>query len=233
MHLLGREKPLTIIAPPGLSEIVTTQTRISESIFNYSLNIIECNTETYFRILEFEDIEVYTIPLAHRIKCCGYLFREKPKKRRLINARLPENITLLQRAALRNGEDIKDEAGNILHKNEDLTLPPKKSFSYAYCTDTAYTESIVPYLQNIDLLYHEATFLNAHLQRATDTYHSTAEQAAIIASKANAGALLIGHFSSRYKDLEPFLEEACKIFPNTQLAKEGDWHILKEEHEHI
>ena len=157
----------------------------------------------------------------------GFLFREKPKKRRLIETKLPLLISLLQKVALKKGEDIVDSEGNSI-KNETVTLPPKKSLSFAYCSDTAYLESIIPLIKDIDLLYHEATFHSSLLERATLTFHSTAEQAATIALKANVGKLIIGHFSSRYKDVLPLLEEAKNVFPATVLAEEGKSYIVNE-----
>ena len=142
---------------------------------------------------------------------------------------LPANILLQEIAKLKSGEDIFNEDGSLKYKNEAVTLPPKKSRSFAYCTDTIYTESFLHQITGIDLLYHESTFLKDLTLRAKETYHSTAEEAATIALKAGVEKLIIGHFSSRYKDLQPLLSEARETFPNTFLAIEGDTFSIPEE----
>ncbi len=227
MQLWGRKKELFIYGPKGLSEIITIQLQFSETIINYNIHFRELDTEVSEQIVDHSNYTIHTIPLSHRIRCCGFLFKEKPKKRRLIMEKVPITITPLQKLALKKGEDIEDENGKIL-KNEDLTLPAKKSLSYAYCSDTAYLESILPIIKDVDLLFHEATFDNSHLERAIQTFHSTAEQAATIALKANVGQLIIGHFSSRYRDLEPLLEQAKNVFSNTILAEEGKTYTIND-----
>ncbi len=141
---------------------------------------------------------------------------------------MPENISLMQIVALKNGEDLYDGLGKIIYKNGDLTLAPKKSRSYAYCSDTIYDESIIGFLKNVDLLYHESTFLHEQVMRARETFHTTALQAGIIAKKAQVGQLILGHYSIRYKDLLPLLEEARQEFTNTILAIEGNDVVLEE-----
>ncbi len=163
-----------------------------------------------------------TIPLHHGIPCTGFLFQEKPRKRRINKDTLPEIISPHQLRRLKEGKDLFDEQGNLLHLNSDLTLPPRKSLSYAYCSDTAYYEPILEQITGVDLLYHESTFMAADALRAGETLHSTTLQAATIAQKAQAGRLLIGHFSARYKELQPLLDEARTLFPNTDLAVEGN-----------
>jgi ribonuclease Z len=227
MQLWGRKKDLYIYGPKGLSEIITVQLQFSETIINYNIHYKELDTEVCELIVDEPTYTVYTIPLSHRIRCCGFIFKEKPKRRRLIIDMLPASITPLQKIALKKGEDIKDEEGTVF-KNEELTLPPKKSLSFAYCSDTAYHESIIPIIKDVDLLFHEATFHSSMIERAVLTFHSTSEQAATIALKANVGQLIIGHFSSRYRDLEPLLEEAKNIFPNTVLGEEGRSYIINE-----
>ena len=227
MQLWGRKKELFIYGPKGLSEIITVQLQFSETVINYNIHFKELNTEVSEKIVDHPSYTVHTIPLSHRIRCCGFLFKEKPKKRRLIIEKIPEYVTPLQKLALKKGEDIVDLNGTVL-KNEALTLDAKKSLSYAYCSDTAYLESIIPIIKEVDLLFHEATFDNSHLDRAIQTFHSTAEQAATIALKANVGQLLIGHFSSRYRDLEPLLEQAKNVFANTLLAEEGKGYTIND-----
>lgn len=134
---------------------------------------------------------------------------------------LPE-MTGEEISLLKQGKDITDASGQIKWHSLHFTLPPRHSRSYAYCSDTRYAPELIPYIQNVDLLYHEATFSKEHAQRAAETFHSTAEQAAMIAKQANAGALVLGHFSVRYKELGTLLNEAKSIFFNSKLAIEGE-----------
>ncbi|GEO05383.1 ribonuclease Z [Adhaeribacter aerolatus] len=221
MHLQQRTSPLTIFGPPGLADILTLQFKYSNTHYNFKLDFQELDTSVYQQIFEDKYITVHTLPMQHRVSCCGFLFREKPKLRHLVKTLLPEFLTPPQLISLKNGEDILDEDGNILVKNEDVTSEPSRSRSYAYCSDTRYKEDIIPYIKGVDLLYHEATFLNNMLERAVYTFHSTAKQAATLALKAEVKRLLIGHFSARYKDLNPLLDEAKAVFDNTHLALEG------------
>jgi ribonuclease Z len=229
MHLHGRTKDLYLYGPPGLDEIITVQMRYSETFLNYKINYRELNTEKKEIILETSNLTVETIPLVHRIKCCGFLFREKPKKRRINKEMISVNTLLQDIVALKNGNDIFDERGMIRYKNEEVTFPPKRSRSFAYCADTIYTESFLDQIRGIDILYHESTFLKDLALRARETYHSTAEDAATIALKAGVDKLVIGHFSSRYKDLQPLLAEARETFANSFLAIEGETFAIPEE----
>jgi ribonuclease Z len=172
-------------------------------------------------IFEDDAITVSTIPLYHRIACSGFLFREKQKPRRISKDRLPHDILIQQIIALKEGKDVIDDAGNLLYKNEDLTLPPPRSHSYAYCSDTGFNLAIAKQIGEVDLLYHEATFMMEEKKKALETFHSTTVDAAHTAIQANAKQLLVGHFSARYRDLDPVLKEAQEIFPNTSLAIEG------------
>jgi len=221
MHLQQRTTPLAIYGPPGLADILTLQFKYSNTQFSFKLNFHELDPSAYKLILENKFITVHTLPMQHRVSCCGFLFREKPKPRHLVKAKLPDFLLPAQLVRLKNGEDILDEAGNILVSNAEVTSEPSRSRSYAYCSDTRYKEDIIPYIKQVDLLYHEATFMDNMRERAVYTYHSTARQAAMLAQKAEVKRLLIGHFSARYKDLTPLLEEAKQIFDNTHLALEG------------
>lgn len=221
MHLLRRTTDLHIYSPKGLDEIITAHLKHSRSV--PSFKILFHQLERDFPRIVFEDdrLSVETIPLTHKIPCTGFLFREKVKPRRVDKTRLPSGLRIQQIANLKKGHDVVDDEGVILYRNEDLTLPPRRSRSYAYCSDTAYDESIIDQITGVDLLYHEATFGIDEHQKALETQHSTAAQAATMATKAEAGKLLIGHFSARYKDLVPLEEEARKIFPSVELAIEG------------
>lgn len=226
MHLMGRNKPLNLYGPKGLSEIITLQLKYSDTVFNYEINFVEIDTEVNQLIHEDELVSVYSIPLNHRIPCSGFLIEEKPKNRRIRREAIPEDFSIRNIIRLKKGEDIYSEEGELLYKNEDMTLPPRQSFKYAYCSDTKYEESIIPIIEGSDMLYHESTFLEEHMDRATTTYHSTAKEAATIAQKARVGKLLLGHFSARYKELDPIQEEAREVFAESYLAIEGEEFIL-------
>jgi len=228
MHLQRRTNELHIYSHRGLDEIITTTFRYTQSVPNF--NIVFHRLEKDVREVIFEDdvLTVETIPLKHRIRCSGFLFKEKVKPRRIDKTRLPEGLPLLQVANLKKGDDITDAEGNVLYKNAELTFDPRPSRSYAYCSDTAYNESMIDQISGVDMLYHEATFEEEEAQKAAETFHSTARQAATIALKANAKGLLLGHFSARYKDLTPLLKEAHATFGNAHLAVEGDVFTLSD-----
>jgi ribonuclease Z len=228
LHLTGRKKSLNLYAPPGLAEIISVQLKYSETVFNYEINFIPIDPTKNIIVHEDDFVSVSTIPLNHRIPCAGFLFTEKPKKRRIIKEKLPEEFSVRNIIKLKNGEDILDKEGNILFKNLDLTSPAKRTYQYAFCSDTKYDESIIPLIKGVDLLYHESTFTDEHKDRAALTYHSTAKQAATIALKAEVGKLILGHFSIRYMDLEPLRTEARMIFENSDLAIEGEDFILDD-----
>ena len=221
MHLQRRVHDLHIYSQRGLEEILLLQLKYSKSVLNFK--IIFHLVEPDQRKLIFEDptLTVETIPLYHKISCTGFLFREKEKPRRIDKGKLQEGMLLQHIARLKTGVDIVDDSGNVLYKNTDFTLPPKHSYSYAYCSDTAYSEKIIEQIRGVDLLYHEATFLEDEKDKALETKHSTAAQAATIAKAAHVKNLMIGHFSARYSELDPALKEAQSIFPKTALAIEG------------
>jgi ribonuclease Z len=221
MHLLKRKDDLHLFGQRGLKEIILTQLKYSDSRLNYRIHFHELNPAISETLFEDDTLIVKSIPLTHRIACSGFLFKEKGKPVRINKARLPEDFSLQNIIRLKNGMDIVDDSGNLIYKNSDLTLPPRRSRSYAFCSDTNYDERIIPYIKNVDLLYHEATFLADKEEWATLTYHSTTTQAGRIAKSAEVGKLAIGHFSARYKDLSPFLIETQHIFENSVLAIEG------------
>jgi ribonuclease Z len=221
MHLQGRVKDLHIFGPAPLAEIIVLQLKHSRTILNFKINFLNIDPIGSNVIYENNDLTVETIPLTHRIDCTGFLFREKPKLRRINKSKLPPDFPLTHILALKEGEDILDINGQILFRNRELTLPPKRSRSYAYCSDTIYNEGIIEQIKNVDLLYHESTFLDDQRERARETFHSTALQAGCIARKAKVNMLVLGHYSIRYKELEPLLKEAKEEFLNTILAIEG------------
>ena len=219
-RLLGRETPLHIYAPKGIKEMLETIFRITETHKGFELIYHELESKKSVRIFEDNRLEVFTIPLNHRIYCNGYLFREKPKERHLNMqeiSKYPE-IETCDYHNLKLGKDFVLSDGYVL-KNEMLTTEPSKSVSYAFCSDTRYLESILPIIENVDVLYHEATFLHELKEMADYTGHTTALEAARIARKANVGKLILGHFSNRYHDLNVFTDEAREVFANTFLPK--------------
>ena len=219
-RLLGRETPLHIYAPKGIKEMLETIFRITETHKGFELIYHELESKKSVKIFEDNRLEVFTIPLNHRIYCNGYLFREKPKERHLNMqeiSKYPE-IETCDYHNLKLGKDFILSDGYVL-KNEVLTTEPSKSVSYAFCSDTRYLESILPIIENVDVLYHEATFLHELKEMADYTGHTTALEAARIARKANVGKLILGHFSNRYHDLNVFTDEAREVFANTFLPK--------------
>ena len=221
LHLYGREKDLYIYGPPGLKEIIAVNLKHSQTFLTYKIIFKEWQPNQHELLFENQNITVHSFPLDHRINCAGFVFREKPKKRRIDKRLITNDITPLMILKLKNGEDICDDDGSVRYGWKEYTLPPAPSVSYAFCSDTKYDERILEYIHGVDMLYHESTFMNDMKDRAEMTFHSTAEQAATIAQKAAVKKLLVGHYSTRYKNLQPLLEEAKAIFPNTELSVEG------------
>ncbi len=220
-RLLTREADLHIYAPKGLKEVITLQMKLSDSWTNYKLIFHELDFKTSRCVFEDDKVEVHTVPLDHRIYTNGFLFKEKPGERKLdMNAVLNANIDVSYYRKLKQGADVVNENGELI-KNEDVTKSPKPPKSYAFCSDTAYNESILPIIKGVDVLYHESTFLQKNENLCAPTKHSTAIQAATIAKKANVGTLILGHYSTRYDDLTPFESEAKTVFDNVLLANDG------------
>jgi len=221
MRLLTREADLHIHAPKGLKEVITLQMKLSNSWTNYNLIFHELSNTVSELIFEDNKVEVYTIPLNHRVYTNGFLFKEKLGERKLdIAAVDAADIDVAYFRKLKQGFDVKDNKGNLV-KNNSVTSPPKQPKSYAFCSDTAYKEDIVPIIKNVDVLYHESTFLEQHAHLAPLTKHSTAKEAGKIAKQANAGTLILGHYSTRYKNLNAFKTEAQEYFENVELADDG------------
>lgn len=227
MHLTGRVTPLHIYSFRGLAEIITEHLRHARSDLNFMIHFHELHDGESKVIFEDHALTVETLVLFHKISCCGFLFREKPKPRRIDKEKLFKGMLLQHIAALKTGLDVHDEQGNVLYRNEDFTMPPRKSFSYAYCSDTAFHPPLASQLKDVDLIYHESTFMESERAKAADTRHSTASDAARMAKLANAGKLLLGHFSARYRELDALLGEAKAIFPDTELAVESSTFELK------
>ena len=219
MHLNGRLSGLNVYGPPELREVIDVQLRASQTYLRYPLKVHALAHESGVCVYTDPYVEVITLKLKHRIPTTGFLFREKQPPRRLRKERLLD-IPHFARNAVKNGDDLTLADGTVI-PNHELTLDPPAARRYAYCSDTAFAPELVEHIQGVDLLYHEATFTEELADRAKETCHSTAKQAATLAKAANVGTLLLGHFSSRYKDNRVLLAEALPIFPNTLLADEG------------
>jgi ribonuclease Z len=226
MHLMGRRTPLVIHAPQPLKGIIDIQLHASGTYLRYPLQV-QVNPDRSGDPVHTDDrVQVTALALKHRVPTTGFLFRERPASRGLRHDRVAV-IPHYLRDKVKQGADLTLADGTVL-PNEELTLPPPLPRAYAYCSDTAYAPELVPQLQGVDLLYHEATFTEQLAGRARETLHSTAAQAATIAREAGAGRLLLGHFSSRYKSEQPLLQEAQAIFPRTEAAREGHRYTIVE-----
>ena len=221
LNLLGRTNDITIYAPGDLKKILDVHQEISGKGFNFNINLKPLNFKNKTLVFEDSILNIYSYPVSHSIPCCGFLFEEKPTKRKLIKEEIKDkNFDIETLRKLKEGDDCL--INGELVKNESFTIAGPKSRSYAFCADTKYDENIPKYVPNVDLMYHEATFLENMRERAKKTYHSTALDAANIAKMSKTNQLLIGHFSARYDDMKGFEEEAKSIFTNTTAVNDGD-----------
>jgi ribonuclease Z len=219
--LLNRTTDLHIYGPKGIKEIINLQLRLSNSWTKYGLFFHELESKETDVIFEDDKVIVKTIPLNHRVYTNGFLFQEKIRERKL-NLEAVQNyeIEKCYYQNIKNGKDITLDDGRVV-ENHELTFDPVPSLSYAFCSDTAYDESIIPYINEVDVLYHESTFLDSEEALAQKTMHSTAKEAARIALKANVKQLILGHYSTRYENIGLFKEQAETIFSNILLADDG------------
>ncbi|AWW28984.1 ribonuclease Z [Echinicola strongylocentroti] len=225
-HLNKRKTPLTIYGPRGLDEIITTQLKYGNTKLNYPLHFVRTDPDEKQLLVDTKKFMVYSFPLKHRLPCTGFLIVEKPGLRHLIKEKLQEQpLSIPAINVLKHGKDFMDKDGNVFTV-EEFTSPPDPIRKYAFCSDTIFDETLVTYLKEADLLYHESTFMESECERAAETYHCTASQAATIAKKANVKQLLLGHYSTRYVELEPLLEEASSVFDRCQLSIEGETYHL-------
>jgi len=220
--ILNREKELHIHGPKGIKEVINIQLKHSKSYVKYKIIFHELNSTESELIFEDEKVKVYTIPLNHRVYTNGFLFKEKEKSRKINISAVKEfkEIDKCDYNNLKAGKDFKLDSGYVI-KNSELTYNPEKPLSYAYCSDTSYKPTIIEIIDGVDLLYHESTFLTDKEDLAKKTGHSTAKQAATIAKKANVKKLVLGHYSSRYKNISLFKKEAQEVFENVSLAETG------------
>lgn len=220
LNLLGRTAELHIHSPKGLETLLTPMLDFFYRQMTYKVLFHEFDTKEPMQIYEDRSLTVTTIPLRHRMPCCGFLFAEKRRPNHIIREMVDfYQVPVYELNRIKNGADYVTPEGKTVSNNL-LTRPSAPSRSYAYCSDTIYLPSIVEQIKGVDLLFHEATFANEDAPRAKETFHTTAAQAAEIARRAEVKKLLIGHFSARYEDENVLLQEASAIFPDTQLAKE-------------
>ena len=222
LGLYGRKTPLTVYAPRPFGEILEYHLRYFDKELSYEVQWVEVDTTKHQIIFENRSLEVWSIPLRHRVPTSGYLFKEKPLPRNVDKFAIERyGLSIKQIVAAKEGKDIELEDGTIL-PNSKITFVAHPPQSYAYCSDTNRSGAVAKYVAGVDMLYHEATYAAAQKKEAKERGHATSEDAAKTALAAGAKRLLIGHFSSRYKDKEPLLAEARAIFPETDIASEGE-----------
>ena len=220
MSLLGRVAPLHLYAPAELKPILDSILQVADTVLSYPLYFHDLPEGTNL-LVDDPSFSVTCFPVDHRIQCHGFLVERKTKGRKLLPAKCAEyDIPVDFYETLKQGADYEREDGSIV-KNEWVTTDGPQVKRYAYCADTLYTESYIDIIKDSDMIYHECTYLEKDRDKAIMRHHSTAIQAAQLAKLANAKQLLLGHFSSKYKELEPFQEEASAIFPNVFVSIEG------------
>ena len=220
-RLLGRDKEMHIYGPKGIKEAITLLLKLGDSWTNYPLKFHELTSKEQQLIYEDDKVTVETIPLNHRVYTNGFLFREKIGERKLnINVIEKNKVDKAYFQNIKSGKDVILEDGRTL-TNAELSIDPPAPKSYAFCSDTAYKPDLVPQISDVDVLYHESTFLDSEAHLSGKTKHATAKEAAAIAKAANVGTLILGHYSTRYKSIELFREQAQTVFQNVELADDG------------
>ena len=227
LGLYGRRTPLRIYAPRPFGDMLEAHLRLFDRDLPYTPEWVEVDTTKNSMIFENDTVEVWSLPLRHRVPTAGYLFRQKRPRLNIRKFCIERyGLSIAQIAAAKRGEDIVLDSGETL-RNTDLTYLPYQPAAYAYCSDTNYSARLAGMVEGVDLLYHEATYAADARRIAKERGHSTTADAATVAAKASAKRLIIGHFSSRYKDLQPLLEEARAIFPATDIAREGETFTIE------
>ncbi|MBR6671859.1 MAG: ribonuclease Z [Alistipes sp.] len=226
LGLYGRRTPLRIYAPRPFGEMLESFLTLFESDLPYTPEWIEVDTTKHQIIFENDTTEIWSLPLRHRVPTAGYLFRQKQPPLNVSKYGIERyGLSIAQIVAAKRGEDITLESGEVI-ANAQITYRPYGPLSYAYCSDTNYSARLANMVEGVDMLYHEATYAAAEKKLAKERGHSSTVDAAKVADMAKVGRLLIGHFSSRYKDLEALREECREIFPATEIAREREtYHI--------
>jgi ribonuclease Z len=218
--LMGRKNPLHLFAPEKYELILKSHLNDFDIHLNFEIDFIPLSGKNPVKILDDKYLTVTSFPLEHRVPSFGFVFQEKPGDRKIIKDAITKyTIPIAKIQSIKRGEDFITDMGEII-RNENITLPPPMPLSYAYCSDTRYFSRLASFVKGVTVLYHEATFDCSKSDLALMTGHSTALDAATVASEAKAGALLIGHFSARYKDSDTLLAEARTIFPATYAAED-------------
>jgi ribonuclease Z len=218
--LLSHKQEMHVYGPAPLQQIIEMQLNVADNLLSYPLYFHTLSKNEC--LVDNERIRISCFRTDHRIECYGFSFEEKEGKRKLLIDKVRKlNIPVSFYSSLQNGLDYITPRGQTI-KNESVTAAPQKGKKYAFCADTKYDETIIEHIYNADMIYHETTYLDNMREKAAVRYHSTTKQAAQLAKKAMVKKLLIGHFSSKYSSLDPFVDEAKEIFPNTELAIEGN-----------
>lgn len=227
LGLYGRRTPLRIYAPRPFGEMLEGFLRLFESNLPYTPEWVEVDTTKHRIIFENDTTEVWSLPLRHRVPTAGYMFRQKEPALNVSKYAIERySLSIAQIVAAKRGEDITLDTGQIV-ANADITYRPYGTLSYAYCSDTNYSARLAKMVAGVDLLYHETTYAAAEKKLAKERGHASTADAAKVAQMADAGKLIIGHFSSRYKDLQILLQECCDIFPATEIAEEGKTFLIE------
>ncbi len=219
-NLMDRTRDLNIYCPENIQDYIEYSLQTSHTTLKYKVHYHILSTSGKNLIIDSERFRLYSFPLDHRIPTCGFLFEEKERELNILKSFVdkykPEIEDIIN---IKQGKDYNHKG--LIIKNADITTKPKAPQSYAYCSDTKINDQIPQYIKGVTLLYHEATFNNSLHEFAIEKYHSTAADAATVAKKANACQLLLGHFSARLDDMKQLKEEACEVFPNSEISKEG------------
>jgi len=227
-NLMGRETPLHLYAPANYDQMLLSHLRDFDINLNFEVVFVPLGGKNPVRILDDKYITVTSFPLRHRIESYGFLFREKPADRNIIkDAIVKYEIPTIRIPSIKKGADFVTKEGTLI-RNDEITTPAPEPLSYAYCSDTMFFSRLAIFVKDVNLLYHEATFDKSMTELAKTTRHSTTHDAAKVAKKANAGTLMIGHFSARYKDISGLVEEAKTIFPATIPAIDGTTYDIRD-----
>ncbi len=229
LGLYGRKTSLKIYAPHPFGEILESHLKFFDSDLPYNIEWQRVDTTTHSLIFENRTMEVWSIPLRHRVPTSGYLFKEKMPPLNVDKFKIEKyGLSIAQISSAKRGEDVELESGEVI-KNEEITYIPHRPRSYAYISDTSFSPPAAERCRGVSLMYHEATYAHVEKKIARERGHSTAVEAAKCALQASAERLVIGHFSTRYKDLQPLIAEAREVFSNSDLAIEGEtFHIDKQ-----